>query len=163
MNILFTIRYFAPFIGGTEKQALALATRLVTKGVAVTIVTSRFERTWPRYELIDGVQVVRLFSPRIKVVGALLFLSCLVGYLIRHRNHYALIHTFQIGYTSTISIVMGLLLRKPSLLKLASSGRGGDRDKKKKRQKVEKWYTDTARDHGCGHGQGHGLGLGPCH
>ena len=126
MNILFTIRYFSPFIGGTEKQALALAAQLVTKGVAVTIVTSRFERKWPRHELIDGVQVVRLFSPRIKVVGALIFLACLVGYLIRHRNQYALIHTFQIGYTSTISIIAGALLRKPSLLKLASSGRGGD-------------------------------------
>ena len=126
VNILFTIRYFSPFVGGTEKQALALASQLVSKGVSVTIVTSRFEREWPRYELINGVQVVRLFSPRIKVAGALIFLTCLAGHLIKHRNHYSLIHTFQVGYTSTLSIIMGALLRKSTLLKLASSGRGGD-------------------------------------
>jgi glycosyltransferase involved in cell wall biosynthesis len=126
MNILFTIRYFFPFIGGTEKQALALASHLVAKGVAVTVVTSRFERKWPRCEFIDGVRVIRLFSPRIKVLGAILFLTCLAGYLIKHRKQYALIHTFQIGYTSSLSIAMGILLRKLTLLKLASSGRGGD-------------------------------------
>lgn len=126
VNILFTIRYFFPFIGGTEKQALSLAAQLVGKGVTVTIVTSRFDNKWPRQELMEGVKVVRLFSPRIKVVGALFFLACLTGYLIKHRNHYSLIHTFQIGYTSSLSILMGAVLNKPSLLKLASSGRGGD-------------------------------------
>ena len=126
MNILFIIRYFYPFIGGTEKQALSLATQLAAKGVGVTIVTSRFQQKWPRYEAIKGVEVVRLFSPRIKVIGALLFLTSLAGYLIRHRRKYSLIHTFQIGYTSTISIAAGMLLEKPTLLKLASSGSGGD-------------------------------------
>lgn len=126
MNILFTIRYFFPFIGGTEKQALSLGAQLVKKGVSVTIVTSRFENKWPRQEVMAGVNVVRLFSPRIKVVGALFFLACLTGYLIKHRNNYSLIHTFQIGYTSSLSILIGILLNKPSLLKLASSGRGGD-------------------------------------
>ncbi len=126
MNVLFTIRYFFPFIGGTEKQALSLASQLVNRGVDVTIVTSRFENRWPRQELMDGVKVVRLFSPRIKVVGALFFLACLTGYLIKYRNCYSLIHTFQIGYTSSLSILMGFFLKKTSLLKLASSGRGGD-------------------------------------
>lgn len=126
MNVLFTIRYFFPFIGGTEKQALSLAAELVDKGVAVTIVTSRFDNKWARQEVMERVTVVRLYSPRIKVVGALFFLTCLAGYLIKNRNHYSLIHTFQIGYTSSLSILMGSLLNKPSLLKLASSGRGGD-------------------------------------
>ena len=126
MNIFFTIRYFFPFIGGTEKQALSLAAQLVDKGVTVTILTSRFDNKWPRQELMEGVNVVRLFSPRIKVIGALFFLTCLTGYLIKHRSQYSLIHTFQIGYTSSLSILMGTLLNKPSLLKLASSGSGGD-------------------------------------
>jgi glycosyltransferase involved in cell wall biosynthesis len=126
VNILFTIRYFYPFIGGTEKQAMTLARQLVGKGVGVTIVTSRFEKKWPRQEDIDGVKVVRLFSPRIKVAGALLFLGCLAKYLVKNKTDYALIQTFQIGYTATLSILMGTVLKKPSVLKLASSGRGGD-------------------------------------
>ena len=126
MNILFTIRYFYPFVGGTEKQALALASQLVKKGVNVRIVTSRFERKWPQSEIIDNVEVVRLFSPRIKFLGALLFLLCLVGYLIKNRKHYFLIHSFQIGYTSSVSVLLSIILRKPSIIKLASSGWGGD-------------------------------------
>ena len=126
MNILFTIRYFYPFVGGTEKQALTLASSFVKKGMQVKIITSRFERKWQKREIIDDVEIVRLCSPRVKVLGACIFLACLAGYLIRHRNHYSLIHTFQVGYTSSLSIVTAILLRKPSLLKLASSGRGGD-------------------------------------
>ena len=126
MNILFTIRYFYPFIGGTEKQALTLASCLVKKGANVRIITSRFERQWPKYEIIDGVEVIRLLSPKIKVIGALAFLFCLAFYLIKNREKFFLIHTFQIGYTSSLSILLGILLRKPSLIKLASSGWGGD-------------------------------------
>ena len=126
MNILFTIRYFYPFIGGTEKQALSLASCLVKKGAHVKIVTSRFERQWPKYEIINGVEVIRLLSPKIKVLGALAFLFCLTVYLIKNREKFFLIHTFQIGYTSSLSILLGILLRKPSLIKLASSGWGGD-------------------------------------
>jgi glycosyltransferase involved in cell wall biosynthesis len=126
VNILFIIRYFYPFIGGTEKQALALASRVVKKGIPVTIVTSRFEMEWPRFEFMEGVQIVRLSSPRIKGLGALIFLACLMGYLVKHRKQFSHIHTFQISYTSAVSILLGYLLKKPSLLKVASSGRGGD-------------------------------------
>lgn len=126
MNIFFTIRYFYPFVGGTEKQALTLASSLVKKGMQVKIITSRFERKWQKREIIDGVEVVRLCSPRIKALGALIFLCCLAGYLIKNRKDISLIHTFQIGYTSSASIFLGILLRKPSVIKLASSGEGGD-------------------------------------
>ena len=126
MNILFTIRYFYPFIGGTEKQALTLASCLVKKGVNVKIITSRFERQWPKYEIINDVEVIRLFSPKIKVLGALIFLFHLAVYLIKNGKNFSLIHTFQIGYTSSVSILLSILLRKPSIIKLASSGWGGD-------------------------------------
>lgn len=132
VNVIFTIRYFYPFVGGTERQALALASTLLKKGVSVTIVTSRFERQWPRCDSINGVTVKRLYSPRIKVVGAFVFLACLVVYIIQHRKQFSLIHTFQIGYTSSVSILLGMLLKKPSVLKLASSGWGGDIRRAKK-------------------------------
>ena len=126
MKVIFTIRYFHPFVGGTEKQALTLASHLAEKGIDVTILTSRFQRSWKCRECMGTVTVVRLCSPRIKVIGALIFLSCLAAYLISQRKNYSIIHTFQIGYTSFLSILLGVLLKKPSVLKLASSGSGGD-------------------------------------
>jgi glycosyltransferase involved in cell wall biosynthesis len=126
MKVIFTIRYFHPFVGGTEKQALTLASRLAEKGIDVTILTSRFQKSWQRREFIGNVKVIRFCSPTIRVIGALIFLSCLAAYLIRQRKNYSIIHTFQIGYTSFLSILMGMSLRKPTVLKLASSGSGGD-------------------------------------
>jgi glycosyltransferase involved in cell wall biosynthesis len=126
MKVLFVIRYFHPFVGGTEKQALTLASHLVANGIDVTILTSRFRYSWQRTECIQNVQVIRLPSPRIKVIGALVFLTCLACYLITRRNHYSIIHTFQIGYTSFVSILLAMVLRIPSLIKVASSGSGGD-------------------------------------
>ena len=126
MKIIFTIRYFHPFTGGTEKQALTLASHLVAQGVDVTILTSRFNSSWKQTEHINNVPVIRLPSPDIKVVGAIIFLTCLAYYLIWHRKRYSLIHTYQISYTSFVSILLCKILQKPSLLKVASSGSGGD-------------------------------------
>jgi glycosyltransferase involved in cell wall biosynthesis len=126
MKVIFTIRYFHPFVGGTEKQALTLASHLVARGIDVTILTSRFQRSWQRSEYIKNVHLIRLPSPRIKVVGAIVFLICLAHYLIRHRDSYSVIHTFQISYTSFVSVLIARMFQKPSLLKLASSGSGGD-------------------------------------
>jgi glycosyltransferase involved in cell wall biosynthesis len=126
MKVLFVIRYFHPFVGGTEKQALTLASHLVANGIDVTILTSRFRRRWKRTEYIQNVRVIRLPSPRIQVIGAMVFLTCLICYLIKHRNHYSIIHAFQIGYTSFVSILLAMVLRIPSLIKVASSGSGGD-------------------------------------
>ncbi len=132
MKVLFVIRYFHPFVGGTEKQALTLASRLATDGIDVTILTSRFSYSWQRAERIQNVRVIRLPSPSIKVIGAMVFLTCLARYLIRYKNHYSIIHTFQIGYTSFVSIVLAMILRIPSLIKVASSGIGGDIQRAKK-------------------------------
>lgn len=126
MKVLFIIRYFHPFVGGTEKQALTLASRLVANGIDVTILTSRFRHSWQRTEYIQNVRVIRLPSPSIKVIGAMVFLTCLACYLIRYKKHYSIIHAFQIGYTSLVSIALAMGLKIPSLLKVASSGSGGD-------------------------------------
>ncbi len=126
MKVLFIIRYFHPFVGGTEKQALTLASRLVANGIDVTILTSRFTHSWQRTEYIKNVRVIRLPSPRIKVIGAAVFLTCLAFYLVRYKKCYSIIHTFQIGYTSCMSILLALVFRIPSLIKVASSGIGGD-------------------------------------
>jgi glycosyltransferase involved in cell wall biosynthesis len=131
-KILLVIRYFYPFIGGTEKQALALASALTKKGKSIEIITSRFSRRWPAKEVIEGVEVIRLSSPRIKFFGALLFLVSLCGYLYKNRGRYEIIHTFQIGYTSAIATLMGKILGKTVVIKLASSGYGGDVNRHKR-------------------------------
>jgi L-malate glycosyltransferase len=124
--ILFVIRYFHPYIGGLEKQTLNLASVLRQRGISVAIVTSRFYTAWPREDLINGVPVYRLPSPRIKVVGAIIFLVSLSRYLFKNRNHFAVVHAFQVGYSSALTIFLCSIFAKPAILNLAGSGKGGD-------------------------------------
>lgn len=125
-SILFVIRYFHPYIGGLEKQTLKLAAVLRRRGINVTVVTSRFFTDWPQEDVIKGVPVYRLPSPRIKVIGAIIFLISLSRYLFKNRNHFDMVHAFQVGYSSALAIVLGSIFAKPTILNLAGSGWGGD-------------------------------------
>jgi glycosyltransferase involved in cell wall biosynthesis len=125
-SILFVIRYFYPYIGGLEKQTLNFASVLRQRGIRVAIVTSRFYWKWPREDVINDVPVYRLPSPRIKIVGAIIFLACLGRYLFKNRNHFAMVHAFQVGYSSALAIFLCSVFNKPAILSLAGSGTGGD-------------------------------------
>ena len=124
--IFFVIRYFHPFIGGLEKKTLNLASALIERGMRIEIITSRFYPAWPEKDLVKNVPAYRLPSPRIKVLGASVFLVALCWYLFKQRTRIKIIHTFQVGYCSAAAIVMGKLLSKPTVLSLSGSGIDGD-------------------------------------
>jgi len=125
-KIIFVIRYFYPYIGGLEKQALNLAAVLRQRGINVSVVTSRFFPDWPLEDVIKGVPVCRLPSPRIKLIGAIIFLVFLSRYLLKNRNHFDMVHAFQVGYSSALTILLCSIFAKPTILNLAGSGKGGD-------------------------------------
>ncbi len=125
-TIVFITRYFYPFIGGLEKKTLNLASALVKRGIMVEIITSRFDAAWPAQDKIHNVPVCRLFSPRLKIIGGIIFLLLLCHYLIKSRSRIQIIHAFQVGYSSATAIIIGKLLSKPTILNISSSGIGGD-------------------------------------
>ena len=131
-KIVFVIRYFHPFIGGLEKKTLNLAAALVERGIAVEIITSRFSAAWPAHDKIKNVPVCRLFSPRIKMLGGMIFLALLCLYLVKNRFRIHVIHAFQVGYSSAAAIMIGTLLSKPTILNISSSGPGGDVNRHRK-------------------------------
>ncbi len=132
LKIVFIIRYFHPFIGGLEKKTLNLAAALVERGIAVEIITSRFSAAWPARDNIKNVPVCRLFSPRIKILGGMIFLVLLCWHLVKNRFRIQIIQAFQVGYSSAAAIVTGTLLSKPTILNISSSGTGGDVNRHRK-------------------------------
>ena len=126
LTVVFIARYYYPFIGGIEKQVPSQAAALRRSGIRVAVVTGRFSNDFPRVERTHGVPVYRLPSPRIKIIGALVFLLHLIGFLYRRRTRYSALHVFQVGYCSAVAAVLGRLLNIPVFLHLAGSGRGGD-------------------------------------
>ena len=59
-RIYIVIATFLPFVGGTEKQALAHGRVLRERGYEATIVTFRYSSTWPQREVMEGVPVIRV-------------------------------------------------------------------------------------------------------
>lgn len=125
-SIVFVIRYFPPFIGGLEVNTQRLAEALANRGVSVTVVTGMFDLKLPRRETVRSVVVIRLPSPRIKILGAVVFVCALAWYLVKNRKRFDALHSFQIGYTAAVTVLFGKILRKPTVVTVASSGIGGD-------------------------------------
>lgn len=59
MKILVELTYYRPHTSGLTIYAERLAKALVVKGHQVTVLTSRYDRTLPNEENMDGVRVVR--------------------------------------------------------------------------------------------------------
>lgn len=59
MRILLVLTYYHPHVSGLTIYVQRLATSLARRGHQVTVLTSRYDRSLPRREEIDGVRVVR--------------------------------------------------------------------------------------------------------
>jgi glycosyltransferase involved in cell wall biosynthesis len=126
LSLIMIIRQFYPLIGGTEKQAALLARKLQERGCSIKLITARLSKVWKKNELIEGLEVVRLPSPRIRVLGTLIYVLSLIYYLFKHRKHYDCIHVHRADYDAVIAITVGRLIGKKVLIKLACSGPFGD-------------------------------------
>ncbi|HEV8050592.1 MAG TPA: glycosyltransferase family 4 protein [Thermoplasmata archaeon] len=59
MRIVQVSPYYAPHAGGVESHVRAISGELVRRGHDVTVVTSRYDRSLPEEETLDGVRIVR--------------------------------------------------------------------------------------------------------
>lgn len=60
MKILIELTYYRPHTSGLTIYAERLAKALVQKGHQVTVLTSQYEKSLPREEVLDGVSIVRV-------------------------------------------------------------------------------------------------------
>ena len=123
LSIFFVSRYFYPFVGGLEKRVHSLARALAARGIRVTIVTSQISTDFPPEQILEGVSIHRLASPRVKVVGACVFIAQLARFLFHKRSQYQAVHAFQVGHSSAAAVLLGRLLRKPVFLSLSGGNR----------------------------------------
>lgn len=60
MKVLEVLTYYRPWISGLTIYVERLSRALVEKGHDVTILTSQYDPALPRYDVMDGVKVVRI-------------------------------------------------------------------------------------------------------
>lgn len=60
MKILIVLTYYRPHTSGLTIYAERLAKALVKRGHSVTVLTSQFEKSLPKKEILEGVSIVRV-------------------------------------------------------------------------------------------------------
>ncbi|MCB0208632.1 MAG: glycosyltransferase family 4 protein [Anaerolineae bacterium] len=133
MRILMVVRQFYPWVGGTERQAQKLAAKLIAAGVDVKVVTGWWFRDTPRQETIDTIPVLRNFTcwglfgiKGLRKFGGYIYILSLFWQLWRQRRQYDIIHIHLLSYPAFPAVLMGKLLGKKSLIKIANSGHDSD-------------------------------------
>ncbi len=133
-RVYICIDTFHPYVGGAEKQALAQGQSLHKRGYEVTIVTFRYERTWARREVIEGIPVIRVGGillgdrkrlPRtIQKVSYLLAILVMGWVLWHYRQHYDILHVYQLSLLALTTALVCRLTGKPIVIAVRSAGSG---------------------------------------
>jgi len=58
-DLVIALTYYPPYVSGLTNMARDIAEGLAARGRRVTVVTSRYDRSLPREEMLGGVRVVR--------------------------------------------------------------------------------------------------------
>jgi glycosyltransferase involved in cell wall biosynthesis len=133
-RIYIVIATFLPSIGGAEKQAFAQGRGLRERGYETTVVTFRHNRIWPQRELIEGVPVIRvagtILGGREKLPRLLQKLTYLLAVLVmgwtlwRQRQHYDVLHIYQLSLLTVLAALLGRLAGTPLLVAVRSADSG---------------------------------------
>lgn len=129
-KVLMVTNHFYPSIGGLEKQALRLANELISRGVAVEVLTPRY-RQLETEEIVDNVRVIRfpiITNPHCKghYLSKIFYFLSLTYYLWRRRNSFNVIHVHQALFAAAFSVIAAKVLRKKIIIKVSGSGPAGN-------------------------------------
>ncbi len=111
-----------PMYGGAGAQALSLAKELTKNGFDVSALTARLDPSHPRHEIFDGVNILRLGSPRPRRLASLLFFLNAAWQVFRRRREIEVVHL----HGAYMGIIPVLFVAKrfgiPCVVKMSSMG-----------------------------------------
>lgn len=132
LRIYSVISTFLPLIGGAETQTFAQSASLHERGCPATIVTFRYDKTWPAREEIGDVPVIRvagtLLGGREKLprfLQKLLFLlaNLVLGWTLwRHRHRYDVLQVCQVSLLTLPAALVCRITGKRLVIVVVSSG-----------------------------------------
>ncbi len=127
LRICYVLSHFYPRESGAERQAMAQARELTSRGHSVRVVT-RAIGGLPRDETVDGVTIHRWVETSQRgPLFAISFVSGVVRALRQLRPDYDLVHTHQALWESiSCGVARPFLRGAPTLIQPASSGYYGE-------------------------------------
>jgi glycosyltransferase involved in cell wall biosynthesis len=122
---------FAPIVGGAERQLEGIAPNLIDLGCKLDVVTRKLNCT-PEFEDTRGYHVFRLRSNGIRFG----FHIALAFFLLTRGYRYRVIHCHTLSGPALISVLFGMIWRRPVLLKVTRSGPGSQ---------IKRWQSNDLR------------------
>jgi glycosyltransferase involved in cell wall biosynthesis len=108
-------------IGGYEKQGFSLSRDLKKRGEDVFILTNKKNEQQPSFEIREGVPIYRISAfPRSLGSHYLGILNSLILFFICHQKNIQIVHAHALTHFAVLSILVGKILGKKSLLKIAT-------------------------------------------
>ncbi|MCB8920188.1 MAG: glycosyltransferase family 4 protein [Ardenticatenaceae bacterium] len=114
MKILEVLTYYRPWVSGLTIYVERLSRALVRQGHDVTVLTSQYDPNLPRYEVVDGVKVVRIPVAYRVSKGVLMPGFGPMAWKLAHRNDVIHLHLPQFDAPGVA--MRGRLLGKPVVL-----------------------------------------------
>lgn len=133
LRVVMLINLFLPevFAGG-EQQCLRLSRALLGQGVEPVILTSRSNRETPAFEVMDGVEVHRLWSPVQPQMGgrhlpaSIAWMRKVARWIDLNRDEIDLIHCHHAKLNAWVGLRAARRIGVPCLVKLGSAGANFD-------------------------------------
>jgi len=126
MRVCLVIPRFFPAVGGAERQAQALARRLLARGHHVAVLTRQLGGL-PRHEVLDGVPVVRAIRTiDLGPLFGLTYVLSVARFLLAHRGEWDVIHVSFVYLDAFAAVLTRRLHRMPVIVRPACAGYYGD-------------------------------------
>ena len=125
LRLALVTQRFWPLVGSTEKTMANLASELVARGCRVTIVTARWNPSWPATIGFRGASVVRLPHPPQSGWNILRYMRSLGSWLRRHPDQYDLVYVASLRHDA-LGTVRTVGHRVPVVLRPAGVAGLGD-------------------------------------
>lgn len=105
--------------GGAESQVLTIGKCLLERGVRVSVVVPMVSAGRQiALENVEGLDVIRIAYPKVRALGGFIMLAKLGWLLLSRRREYNVVHAHIANNMAAVCALMGVLLRKPVLVKL---------------------------------------------
>jgi L-malate glycosyltransferase len=126
LRIAICLSHFHPTVGGAERQIFQLAERWAKWGHEPLVITRRLAGQ-PSREIVSGIEIRRAISTvSLGPLFGLSFLASLTANLVRFSRRYDCVLAAQAPWEAVAVGLAAPLLRKPSIVRLASVGPRGD-------------------------------------
>lgn len=123
-NVFMIVDRFFPIWGGAENQLLALAERLRTHGIGVTVVTRRWTEDLEKAETLRGITIRRMGVPGPPTLRTdLCYAVCVALHVFRCRHRVDVVHTHGAVFLGAVGRMASVLSGKPNVVKIATAGK----------------------------------------